>query len=234
MQQVFLSFTYNPHPDHVDESEELRRRVSTVIESMDLHVVTGEDLGGEQLTDEIRRRIDRADALVALVTPWRDRQGQKVEPPWVRDEFVYAKARDKRAFRISHPDYAGNGMYANFEYATYTEATLADTLLKLLQTLALWRKQSGRPMEIEIAPDGAGQRFDPARVRECEFQLFRNYEESDWRRAKIWPQPGALYAYLPGVPDQSKLRLRLQLDNETWQSDFQSPVGRVQMTRRLP
>jgi hypothetical protein len=234
MQQVFLSFTYYPHPDHIVETEELRRRVSMVIESMDLRVVTGEDIGGEALTDEIKERIERSDALVALLTPWKDRQGNKIAPPWVNDEFTYAKAKDKRAFRISHPDFVGAGMYAAHEYTTYTKDTLADTLLKLMKTLALWRKDSGRPMEIEIAPDAAGQRFDPARVRACEFQLFRNYEETDWRKATIWPQPGALYAYLPGVPDQAKLRLRLQLDNETWQSDYQSPVGRVQMTRRQP
>jgi hypothetical protein len=234
MQQVFLSFTYSPHPDHIDETEELRRRVSMVIESMDLRVVTGEDIGGEQLTDEIKQRIDRSDALVALLTPWKDRQGNKVAPPWVNDEFIYAKAKNKRAFRISHPDFAGAGMYAANEYTTYSKDKSAEPLLKLMKTLALWRKQSGRPMEIEIAPDAAGQRFDPASARKCQFQTLCNYEESDWREAKFWPQPGALFAFLPGVPDQSKVRLRLELGNETWESDYQSPVGRVQMKRSQP
>jgi hypothetical protein len=234
MQQVFLSYTYNPHPDHLAEAEELRRRASTVIEAMDLHVATGEDLGGEVLTNEIRERIDKTDALVALLTPWRDGQGNKVAPPWVNDEFTYAKAKDKRAFRISHPDYAAAGMYAAHEYTTYSVERMADTLMKLMKTLALWKKEDGRPMEIEIAPDASGQRFEPARVRDCEFQLIRNYEESDWRKSKVIPRPGGLFVYLPGVPDQAELRLRLQLDNETWQSDYQSPVGRVQMTRRQP
>jgi hypothetical protein len=232
MQQVFLSFTYSPHPDHVEEAEALRRRVSTVVESMDLRVVTGEDLGGETLSEEIKQRIDKSDALVALVTPWKDKQGNKVAPPWVNDEFTYAKAKNKRAFRVTHPDFAGAGMYAAHEYTTYSKDNLADALLKLMKTLALWKKESGRPMRIEIAPDVAGQRFDPARVRDCEFQVFVNYEESEWRKAKIWPEPGALYAYLPGVPDQAKLRLRMVIDNETWQSDYQSPVGRMQLSRR--
>ncbi len=234
MQQVFLSFTYSPHPDHVDETRALLQRVTAVIESMDLRVVTGEDLGGETLTDEIRQRIDKSDALVALVTPWRDRQGNKVAPPWVNDEFTYAKAKDKRAFRIMHPDYAGAGMYAAHEYTVYDKNNLADALVKLMKTLALWKRQSGRPMRIEIAPDVAGQRFDPARVSECEFQLFIDYEETGWRKAKIWPEPGALFAYLPGVPDDAKLRLRMKIDSETWQSDFQSPVGRMQLSRRQP
>jgi len=232
MQQVFLSYTYTPHPDYVDETEDMRRRVSTVIESMDLRVATGEDLGGQGLSDEVKDRIEKADALVALVTPWKDNLGNKAAPPWVSDEFAHAKAHGKFAIRILHPDIAAAGMYAAHEYIAYSKDKPADMLLKLMKTLALWKKESGRPMEIEIATDVAGQRFDPAKVRQCEFQLLRNYEESDWRKAKIWPQPGALYAYLPSVPDQAKLRLRLQLDNESWQSDYQSPVGRVQLSRR--
>jgi len=232
MQRVFLSYTYNPHPDYVEETEELRRRVSMIIDSMELRVATGEDLGGQGLTDEVKHRIEKADALVALVTPWKDHIGNKVAPPWVNDEFTHAQAKEKRAIRIVHSDLVAAGMYAGHEYITYSKDKLADTLVRLIRTLALWKKESGRPMEIEIAPDAAGQQFDPTRVRECEFQLFQDYEESDWRKAKIWPQPGALYAYLPGVPDQAKLRLRLQIDNETWQSDYQSLIGRVQLTRR--
>lgn len=234
MQQVFLSFTYKPHPDHVDETEDLRDRVSTVIESMDLRVVTGEDLGGEALLPEIERRIEKCDALVALVTPWKDGQGQKIAPPWVIDELGYARGQKKRTFRITHRNYAAQGAGAAFEYATYAPGQMTEALIKLLKVLSLWRKTDGRPMEVEIAPGAGGQHFDPVRVQDCEFQLIRNYEETDWRKAKVWPQPGGLYAYLPGVPDQAKLRLRLLVDNETWQSDYQAPVGRVQMTRRQP
>jgi len=234
MQQVFLSFTYRPHPDYVAESENLRRSVAIVIESMDLRVATGEDLGGEALTDEVRDRIEKADALIALLTPWKDANGNKVVPQWVVEEFAHAKAKGKPAIRIVHADLAPAGMYAANEYIAFAPDKLSDVLLKVMRTLALWRKQSGRPMEIEIAPDAGDPRFDPGRVKTCEYQVFLNYEESEWRKATIWPQPGALYAYLPGVPDQSKLRLRLQLGEETWQSAYNSPVGRVQLSRRQP
>jgi hypothetical protein len=234
MQQVFLSYTYRPHPDFVAESENLRRSVSIVIESMDLRVATGEDLGGEALTDEVKERIEKADALVALLTPWKDALGNKVQPQWVVEEFAHAKAKGKQAIRILHSDFAAAGMYAANEYIAFAPDKLTEVLLKVMRTLALWRKQSGRPMEIEITPDAGAQRFDPGRVKVCEYQVFLDYEESQWRKATIWAQPGALYAYLPGVPDQAKLRLRLQLDNETWQSAYNSPVGRVQLSRSQP
>lgn len=234
MQQVFLSFTYNPHPDHIAESELLRRRVSMVIEAMDLRVATGEDLGGESLSEEVKARIASADALVALITPWKDKLGNKAQPQWVVEEFAHAKAIGKPAIRLLHRDFAAAGMYAANEYIMVDPAEPTEALLKLMRTLALWKKAQGRPMEIEIAPDQEGQHFEPAGVKSCEFKLFRDYQESEWRPAKVWPEPGAMYAFLPGVPDQAKLRLRLQLDNEVWESPFHNPVGRIRLSRSKP
>lgn len=234
MQQVFLSFTYNPHPDYVAESELLRRRVSIVIEAMDLRVATGEDLGGEALTDEVKARIADADAHVALITPWQDKLGNKVQPQWVVEEFAHAKALGKPAIRLLHKDFAAAGMYAANEYIAVDPANPTDALLKLMRTLALWKKDGGRPMDIEIAPDEGGAHFEPAKVKRCEFQLFLNYQEGPWLPATVWPQPGAMFAHLNRVPEQAKLRLRLQIGEETWESAFHNPVGRVQLSRSKP
>lgn len=231
MQQVFLSFTYAPHPEHVEETELLCRRVSIVIESMDLRIVTGEDLGGEAISNTVKSRIEQCDALVALVTPWRDAAGQKVEPPWVRDEYNFAQARDKRTIRLMHPSIAASGMYKASEYIAVDPAEPTDALLKLMRTLALWKREGGRPMNIEITPDREDSRFEPAKVRDCQFKLFINYRESDWRTATVWPQPGALYAHLPNVPEDAKLRLKLRVGDETWMSAFHNPVGRVLLSR---
>jgi len=234
MKKVFLSFTYRPHPDYVVESENLRRSVGIVIESMDLRVETGEDLGGEALSDEVRGRIERADALIALLTPWKDGNGNKVMPQWVIEEFAHAKAKGKPAIRIQHAEFPAAGMYAASEFIAFAPDKLSDVLLKLMRTLALWRKQNGRPMEIEIAPDAGDPRFDPVRVKTCEYQTSVDDVVGNWRTAMFYRQPGALYAHLPGVPDQAKLRLRLQLGEETWESAYNSPVGRIQLSRRQP
>src|SRR5262245_56213403 len=185
MQQVFLSYTYKPHPDYVAETENLRRSVGIVIESLDLRVATGEDLGGEALTDEVKEQIEKADALITLLTPWKDGLRNKAQPQWVVEEFAHAKAKGKPAIRILHSDFAAAGMYAANEYIAFSPNKLTDVLLKVMRTLALWRKQSGRPIEIEIATDAGGARFDPGRVKLCEYQIFLDYEKSAWRKATI-------------------------------------------------
>src|SRR5215471_17681229 len=135
MQEVFLSFTYSPHPDHAAEAEQLRRQVRTVIDALDLRVVTGEDLGGEALTEEIKARIRGADALVALITPWKDSRGNKAQPQWVVEEFVHAKALGKPAIRLVHSDFPASGMYAASEYISVQPDNPTEALLKLLRTL---------------------------------------------------------------------------------------------------
>jgi len=234
MQQVFLSYTFNPHPDHEAETAALRRRVGMVIESMDLREVTGEDLAGGGLTPEIRARIEAADSLVALLTPHNVAGGVKMAPPWVSDEFAHAKARGKPAIRIVHAELTAGGMYASDEHIPYAPAGTADTLIKLMRTLALWKRQQGRPTQVEIAAGGVELPFDPGQGHRCDYQLFADFKEGDWLPATIWREPGAMYAFLKGVPDQSKLRLRMMLNGAIWQSDFQNPIGRVHLSKRTP
>lgn len=50
MDTIFLSYTYNPHPDYKDETEELVKNIKIIAESHELRVVTGVDLGGNSLT----------------------------------------------------------------------------------------------------------------------------------------------------------------------------------------
>ncbi len=49
METIFLSYTYQPHPDHHASLEYLRRCVIRVIEAMDLSVIDGVDVGGRTL-----------------------------------------------------------------------------------------------------------------------------------------------------------------------------------------
>jgi hypothetical protein len=227
MQQVFLSYTFNPHPDHASETAALRRRVGMVIESMGLLEVNGEDLAGAGLTPEVARRIKAADALVALITPHNTPGAVKTPPQWVSDEFTHAKALDKPAIRIVHDDLRAAGMYAADEYIPFNAGGSADTLIKLMRTLALWKRAAGRTMQIEIAASGSELPAEAAQAQECEVQIFADFTEGRWTAAKVWPEPGALYTVVRGVPEQAKLRLRLKVAGTLWQSDFQNPVSRV-------
>jgi hypothetical protein len=225
---------FDPHPDHAAETAALRKRVGMVIESMGLLEVSGEDLAGGGLKAEIDKRIRSADALVALLTPHNVPGGAKLAPPWIADEFTTAKTLGKPAIRIIHGALTAGGMYAGDEHIPFGPDTLADTLIKLMRTLALWKRQAGQTMQLEIAASGSELPAEAARAQQCEVQVFADFTEGPWTPAKVWPEPGALYTVVRGVPEQAKLRLRLNVGGAVWQSDFQSPVGRVLLKKSLP
>ena len=233
MQRVFLSYTYNPHPDYAGETTSLERHARVVIESLDLRVADGVDLGGRAIDTEIEQRITDADALIAILTPQEGSGNQASLPPYVENEYQFARNGNKQAIRILHEALQVQGMYQNDEFILHRADSEVQTLLKLMRTLAVWRRQSGRAIEIEIEPSELGERYEQGSFgHRCEYQLLKvDHCYSQWENATLWQEPGSTFAYLPKVPDDSKIRLRLSLGNEQWESAFSNPTGRIILDR---
>jgi hypothetical protein len=51
MERIFLSYTYNPHPDCAGVTERPQLAARVVIESLGLRVVDGVDLGGRLIKE---------------------------------------------------------------------------------------------------------------------------------------------------------------------------------------
>jgi hypothetical protein len=233
MERIFLSYTYNPHPDFTQSTDRLQRAARVVAEALGLRVVDGVDLGGRAIDVEIERRIDEeADALVAIVTPQADPAGNPVAPPYVTDEYQFARSRKKNAIRLIHERLSVSGMGQHDEYIPLRDGDELNAVLKLLRTLALWKRQAGRPMLVEIEPADLGDRYRvDALGHVCEYRVLADYAYSGWERATIWPEPGATFAHLPRIPPESKVKLRLAVDGERWESQFCNPTGRIRLTR---
>ncbi|MES9909935.1 MAG: hypothetical protein ABW150_15720 [Candidatus Thiodiazotropha sp.] len=93
--------------------------------------------------EEIKRRIDGADALVALITSWTDTHGNPSAPPYVNDEFGHAKAQEKDCIRILHKDLPAQGMYQPHEYIPLDPDNSVGAVLKLMRTIAVWKRKAG-------------------------------------------------------------------------------------------
>src|SRR5262249_19478939 len=98
MDSVFLSYTYSPAPTFEEETNDLVKSVRIILEAMGISkVVTGEDLGGQQLSAEVKQRIESSQALIALETPCMElANGQGyIASEWVRREFSHAEDHRK-------------------------------------------------------------------------------------------------------------------------------------------
>lgn len=219
MNSVFLSYTYAPHPDHLTELERLRRYVVRVLEAMGLRIADGVDLGGRPLDDALRQRIRDADALIALVTPQADAAGAITPPAFVLSEFQFAEGLGKPTLRILHEALEARGLGACNEHQLFKPGGEADTLVKLMNTIATWRREHGRAARVRIEPDELAVQYDETQGDRCEYQVISQRGDfNDFTRASLLLQPGAAYAVLPKLREGETVRLRLRQGGKTWQS----------------
>lgn len=232
METVFLSYTYTPHPDFSDFTRDLVTSMRSVFESMGLRVVSGEDLGGQDLSDRVKKLIEDSDVLVALETPWQKlADGQYIASDWVRREFTHAEAKEKPLVALVHKAVKQNAAYKDRERIDLDPALPMSALLKLMRTVALWRKERGRSYQVELAPSELGARLDSDGSDVCEYRTIAQGAPTPFRPASIWHEPGGVFAYLREIPDGAKVQMKLRLDQETWRSPFTSLVGRVSLQR---
>ena len=221
MESVFLSYTYRPHPAHQATLDLLRRYAVRTLEAMGLRIVDGVDVGGRPLDAAIQQRIKDTDALIALVTPQADDQGQEVNPGFVLSEFQFAEGASKPTMRVIQNGLPIGGLGMNNEYTPYVPGKEVDVVLKVMHTVAVWRRELGRKARVRLEPQELAASYDEGSGDYFEFQVIspagnmRNYE-----RGKLGLEPGAAYALLPNLREGEHVRLRLRQGDKTWQSKY--------------
>jgi hypothetical protein len=234
MDTVFLSYTYSPAPEFEEETDELVKSVRIVLETMGISkVVTGEDLAGQQLSTEVKQRIERSQAMIALETPWKQLAADQgyIASDWVRREFTQAETLGKELIAVVHEKVVVNSAFKDREHTVFRPPNQTPVLLKLMRTIALWNKKIGYAHKVEILPSELGEVIDednPAHL--CEFRTVVEYEISAWKKASFWHEPGGALAYLTGIPDGAKVQMRVKIGDEVWRSAFTN-LGRISLRK---
>ena len=233
MERIFLSYTYNPAAPYKQETENLIKHIKIMIDAMGLSVLDGMDIGGWAIDSEIQNRITASDGLIAVMTPWQNNQGNIAIPPYVQAEYNIAQAQKKPTIRVIHESLQVQGMFSNHEYIPHSAAHEVKTVLKLMRTISLWKKEAGHNITVEVKPSELGARFDEHNPgHQCQYQLLVDHTYTGWNKAEFWNEPGATFAFIRNVPDESKLQLRLTLGNELWDSPFSDSMGQITLHKR--
>jgi len=235
MEKLFLSYTYRSHPDHEADLERLRRCAVRAIEAIGLRIIDGVDVGGRPLDDALKKRIEDADGLIALVTPQSDDTGGIVEPAFVLGEFQYAEGQKKPTMRVLHHLLAARGFGAGNEYTPNRPGCEADMILKLMNTIALWKREYGKVARVRIEPEELAVQYDETQGDRVEFQVIsESGTYRDFERASLSLEPGAAYALLPKLREGERVRLRLRQGGRMWQSRYAIDpfVGGVRLEER--
>jgi len=142
--RIFISATFEA------SETDLLEALINVVQSHDYEPVTGKDLGGESVANEIERRISQCHGLIAMATS-RHSVGETrfVTHPWVRDELAFAVANKLPVLAIVETNVDLGGALDVRERVAFDRKNPLPTFLKVGRTLALWRARDlGRSRRI--------------------------------------------------------------------------------------
>lgn len=212
--RVFLSQTFR------DTDRDLVGQVESLLSSHDVHVVTGKRLGGEGLTTEVMRLIERSDACAALMTR-REPLGQPEEGrwathPWVRDEINHARSRQMPSIALVESGVSLDGAYEERERIEFDRENPLSAFLALSDTMRVWREKLGATRVARLSPDEVGRMFRADNVMKCRYRFVTEAgDRTEWNEAEPITGPGGTLLYLKGVPsDQDQVEVEI-LEGDT-------------------
>lgn len=239
MQSVFLSFHFNAPTDRDQHDKNLAGHVDLLLRSHGLNVVNGGTLGGAALTKAVMDRIDECEALVALMTRREViRQASNGAPEtysthlWVRDELMHARQNRKRTIALIETNVDHGGAYQEHEWIAYDRADPLGAILKLTDTVGLWRRESGRMVPIQIMPATLAAKVGKAPGAVCEYrQMVPGKPWSAWVSMMVVPTKGGTFAYAEGVRDDTLVQVRVMVGGTQYISKAGSQELQIQLTK---
>ncbi|MBL7161087.1 MAG: TIR domain-containing protein [Anaerolineales bacterium] len=214
MENIFLSFSFR------DSDRELVSQLEKLLVSHNINVVTGRRLGGGQLTDEIRSKINQSGALIALLTR-REllASGDWTTHDWVRDELNFARGANKKAIALIETDVQTGGAFGNHEHIPFDRANPMSAFLALSETVGIWKAQSGRIIKVNIMPETLAQHPGHANGQiQCQYRYMKASlgELTEWMTTTTLPEGRGAVVYLRGVQDDYLIQLQIHDGQTQW------------------
>jgi hypothetical protein len=78
----------------------------------------------------------------------------------VLSEFDYANGAKKPTFRVVHKAFAPTGLNSNNEYAQFHAGMELNVVVKLMDTIAVWRLEHGTVARLRLEPDQLASQYD--------------------------------------------------------------------------
>src|SRR5574338_1323678 len=133
--KIFLSYSFRP------EDQELASKIRETLEDFDFKTETGKHLGGAELEDEIKKRIEDVGALVTLFTKRSHAECNESTHDWVKWELQQARDKDKFAIVLIEDGVPLGGPEKSKEYIQFAREKFDATLLALMKKTMVWKRR---------------------------------------------------------------------------------------------
>lgn len=220
--KIFIGFGYN------NDDLWIKELVFPLVQSFDATVVTGEDLHGLVITQEVIARIKKVDGVLAFCTR-RDAlaNGSFTTHQWVRDELTTSINNNVRAVEIREKkvDTQG-GIVGNRQRLEFDLEDKAKLLVELAKLLSAWRRDL-TPRRLFLLPRDIVQDARPYINKEtlkCTYQFMSGSNESELYSARPFRLAQGLGVDIRNVPSEDSLvQITLKVDGQfEWSSDYES------------
>lgn len=218
---IFICFGYN------DADKWIRELVFPLVQAFDASIVTGEDLHGQVISQEVTERIRKADGVLAFMTP-RDAllSGKFTTHQWVRDELVTAiglkvPAVEIRALGVDEQ----GGIAGDRQRLEFDPGDKAKLMVDLARILSKWRRNL-KPRRLVLMPRDIVQdarRFISTDDLKCTYQFMTGSRESEVFTAKPFRFGQGLCVDIYNVPsEESLVQVTITGPQFEWSSDYES------------
>lgn len=213
MNSIFVAHAFRP------EDRDLVAFLDLLLASHEARSVTGERLGGADLTRAIRERISGCDALIALLTRREQLQrGAWTTHPWVLSELQYARAIEKPAIALVEEGVEVEGMYAEHERIHFRREQIAEALLDLSETVGEWQRNHGRRL-VQILPEEVAATLgEPSRACRCRYRFWVNGRERPWSDGTVMPLAGGTFVVIKGAREEYLVQVEVDVEGAGWWS----------------
>lgn len=228
--RIFIAYSYQERDRWIEDL------IFPLITSFDSTPVHGKDIQGARLSDEVKDRISRCQALLAFVTRRGNDSvdGRYFTHRWVTDELAFASQLGKAVVEVREAGVdpqdgiAGDRVRIKFEGTDRLEV-----LLQLTGTLARWHRQMRRVHLIpqkSIVRDGQLMEVGAEWLRgqmnrpgfRCQYQILDGDYESSPVDAEVRSIEGRLYLSAGHLSSGSRLRLHITTSEGVFVSGFEN------------
>jgi hypothetical protein len=224
--KIFLAFSFR------DSDKTLVAIIADLLASHSILTITGEDLGGEQLTPAVEKRIDDCDGLIGLLTQRDKLAGDGwTTHEWVRDEIGYARSIKIKAIALVENGVSVGGMNQPNEFIVIDKNSPLAALVKLSRTIGEWKREAGRTVKVQILPSSIAKKLGGGSDLQCQHRLWTQGKRTDWCEVTPVPEAGGTFVYIPGIADEHLVELRIIDQNGIWKSDACSQWMQIKLSR---
>jgi hypothetical protein len=214
--KVFVAYGFR------DSDRWVRDHVIPLIQAFGTDVVTGDKLGGQQITVAVQERIRGCDGLIGFLTA-RDAAGTADEThAWVLQELAVAVTANLKVLEVRQAGLTNQGgLLMDREHLIYEPADEAGCLVSIAGVLGVWSQ--GLTMRVLLLPEDIVQTIAPlisSPTFRCTYRISADGSPGPYRPAVLLRRPGGLQLTARGIPPTALISVRVEGDGHVFESDF--------------